>query len=112
GGWGGEKGRWDGGGEVGAVGDQQAGFSQLPIGTTRRHSVAHRQHSNLAATAGEERVRGEEEGVGPVASNGIEGRIDFAAGAGVENLEFAVRWRAQPPVCRVTWARQPADWPD
>ena len=56
-----------------------------------------RERRKLDAPAGEERVGGDEESVGPVAHEGAEGRLDLAAGAGVEdrNLqsEGACRFR-------------------
>ena len=39
----------------------------------------------MASTAGEEPVRGDEQGVGLIALKSREGRLDFAAGAGVEH---------------------------
>ena len=48
--------------------------------------MARRERRKLDAPADEEPVGGDEEGVGPVAHEGGEGRLDLAAGAGVENL--------------------------
>ena len=59
--------------------------------------MARRERRKLDAPADEERVGGDEEGVGPVAHEGGEGRLDLAAGAGVEDLnlqsEGACRFR-------------------
>jgi len=46
--------------------------------------VAHREHRKLHAPAAEEAIAGVEQGIGPLAPKTREGRLDFAAGAGVE----------------------------
>ena len=56
--------------------------------------MARRQCCKLHAPAGEERVGADEEGVGPLAHEGAEGRIDLAAGAGVEDLDLQPEARA------------------
>ena len=50
--------------------------------------MARRERRNLVAPAEEEPVGGDEEGIGPVAHDGDEGRLDFAAGAGIEDLSL------------------------
>ena len=50
--------------------------------------MARRQVGKLDPPAGEERVGGDEEGVGLVAHKRCEGRIDLAAGAGVKDLDL------------------------
>ena len=50
--------------------------------------MAHRERCKLDAPADEEPVGGDEEGIGPVAHEGGKGRLDLAAGAGVENLNL------------------------
>jgi hypothetical protein len=50
--------------------------------------MARRECRKLNASAGEERVGSNEERVGPVAYEGGEGRLDLAAGAGVEDLNL------------------------
>ena len=50
--------------------------------------MARRERRKLDAPADEERIGGDEEGVGPVTHEGGKGRLDFAAGAGVEDLDL------------------------
>ena len=50
--------------------------------------MSRRERRKLDAPAKEEPVGGDEEGVGPVAHEGHEGRLDFAAGAGIEDLNL------------------------
>jgi hypothetical protein len=50
--------------------------------------VARRQGGKLDAPVVEKRVGGDEEDVGPLARKGCEGRLDLAAGAGVEDLDL------------------------
>ena len=50
--------------------------------------MARRERRKLDAPAGEERVASDEQGVGAVAHEGGEGRLDLAAGAGVEDLNL------------------------
>ena len=50
--------------------------------------MAHRERRKLHAPADEEPVGGDQEGVGPVAHEGGESRIDVAAGTGVEGLNL------------------------
>jgi len=50
--------------------------------------MARRQRSKLDAPAVEERVGSNEKCVGAVAHHGDEGRLDLAAGAGVEDLNL------------------------
>jgi len=50
--------------------------------------MARRERRKLDAPAGEEHVGSNEECVGPVAHEGGEGRLDLAAGAGVEDLNL------------------------
>src|SRR5262249_10539943 len=73
---------------IGPIAHKQACFDHLTVGTTSRYPVARRQRDKLAATAGEEPVRGNEQGISPVAYDRGEGRVDFAAGAGVEGLNL------------------------
>ena len=53
------------------------------------------ERCKLDAPAYVEPVGGDKECIGPVAHEGGKGRLDLAAGAGVENLEFAIRERVQ-----------------
>ena len=50
--------------------------------------MAHRQKRQLETPAVEEGVGADEKGVGPLAHKSREGRIDLAAGAGVEDLDL------------------------
>ena len=50
--------------------------------------MARRQVDQLDAPADEKGVGADEEGVGPLAHKSCEGRIDLAAGAGVEDLDL------------------------
>ena len=50
--------------------------------------MARRQLGQLDTPADEEGVAADEEGVGPLAHKSCEGRIDLAAGAGVEDLDL------------------------
>jgi hypothetical protein len=50
--------------------------------------VAHREHRKLHAPAAEEAIAGVEQGIGPLAPKTREGRLDFAAGVGVEHLNL------------------------
>jgi hypothetical protein len=50
--------------------------------------MARRERRKLDPSADEERIGRDEQGVGPVAHEGGEGRLDFAAGAGVEDLNL------------------------
>ena len=69
----------------------------LPNTVGRRNPVARRERRKLDAPADQEPVAGDQEGVGPLAHESGEGRLDLAAGAGVEdrNLqsEGACRFR-------------------
>jgi hypothetical protein len=49
--------------------------------------VARRQVGQLETSAEEEDVGADEKRVGPLAPKTCEGRIDLAAGAGLENLD-------------------------
>ena len=50
--------------------------------------MAHREHRKLHAPAREEGIAGDEQGIGPLAPKRREGRLDLAAGAGVEHLNL------------------------
>ena len=50
--------------------------------------MARGQRDQLDAPDQEERVRGDEEGVGPLAHERCEGRIDLLTGAGVADLDL------------------------
>ena len=73
---------------VGSVAHQPAGFGIFARRICRGDRVARRQLDQLDTPAGEEGVGADEEGVGPLAHKSCEGRIDLAAGAGVEDLDL------------------------
>ena len=67
--------------------------------------MARRQIDQLDTPDGEEGVGADEKGVGPLAHEGCEGRIDLAAGAGVEDLDLQPNARAQPLPRLSMWSR-------
>ncbi len=73
---------------VGSVAHQPAGFGKFTRRICRGDRVARRQSGQLDTPAGEEGVAADEERVGPLAHKSCEGRIDLAAGAGVEDLDL------------------------
>ena len=73
---------------VGSVAHQPADFGIFARRICRGDRVARRQVDQLDTPAGEEGVGADEEGVGPLARKSCEGRIDLAAGAGVEDLDL------------------------
>ena len=50
--------------------------------------MARREVNQLDTPAGDEGVRANEQGVGPLAHESCEGRFDLPAGAGLENLDL------------------------
>ena len=78
----------------------------------RGNPKACRERHKLDAPAGEERVRGNEHGFGPIAHEGCKGRLDLAPGAGVEDLNLqsdgARRFRHFPQRGLGDWQH----WPD
>jgi hypothetical protein len=62
--------------------DRRAGFDKL---TNRINPVARRQGGKLDAAAEEECLAANEEGVGVLARERVKGRLDLAAGTGVED---------------------------
>ena len=73
---------------IGPVTHQPTGFDNLAIRIGRGNPIARRERSKLNTPADEERVGANEKCVGPVAHEGSEGRLDLAAGAGVEDLNL------------------------
>jgi|SRR5580700_9386417 hypothetical protein len=71
-----------------SVAHQCAGFGILASRIYRGHPVDRRQESYLDTPCGKEWAGADEEGVGPLAHNGREGRIDLPTGAGVEHLDL------------------------
>jgi len=54
----------------------------------RTNPIGRRERRKLDAPADEEAVGANEEGIGPVVHEGCEGRLDLAAGAGVQDLNL------------------------
>ena len=74
--------------EVGSVTHQSARFDMLTNPVSCRNPVARRQGGKLDAAAEEECLAANEEGVGVVARERVKGRLDLAAGTGVEDLNL------------------------
>src|SRR5262245_12220244 len=62
---------------IGPIAHQQAHFDHLTAETTRRYPIARRERRELDAPAVEEPIAGNEEGIGPVANDGDECRLNF-----------------------------------
>jgi hypothetical protein len=77
---------------VGSVAEQPTGYGKVASPVYRRDRMARRQVDQLDTPIIEKGVAADEKRVRPLAYEGCEGRIDLAAGAGVENLNFASRW--------------------
>src|SRR5262249_45312010 len=73
---------------IGPIAHQPTGFDFLANVMGRGSSMARGERHKLDAAADEERVGGHEEGVGALTHEGGESRLDFAAGAGVEDLNL------------------------
>src|SRR5262249_28907804 len=69
---------------VGSVAHQAAGFGIVTVRISRGDRVARRQHGKLNPPALKKWVGADEEGVGPLAPDAFEGRLDLSAGAGVD----------------------------
>src|SRR5262249_38827687 len=74
--------------KIGPVAHQPAGFDKLTSAIGCGNPIVRRERRKLDAPAAEERVGGNEESVGPVAHERGEGRLDLAAGAGVDDLNL------------------------
>ena len=74
--------------QAGSVAHQPAGFGIFARRICRGDRVARRQVGQLHTPADEKGVGADEERVGPLARKRCEGRIDLAAGAGVEDLDL------------------------
>src|SRR5262249_61385273 len=73
---------------IGPIAHQTAGFDFLTCCMRRRNPVPRRERRKLDAPSNQEPIGGNEEGVGPVAHERGESRLDLAAGAGVEALNL------------------------
>jgi hypothetical protein len=83
---------------IGPIAHQPTGFDILATVVGRGNPMARRERCKLDAPASEEHVASDVQRVGAVAHEGGEGSLDFAAGAGVERPEFAVRLHGRLPV--------------
>jgi hypothetical protein len=70
------------------IAHQSTDFDNLARGIGRGNRMARRKRRKLDAPADKERVGSNEERVGSLAHHGGEGRIDLAAGAGVDDLNL------------------------
>jgi hypothetical protein len=98
---------------VGSVAHQTAGFGKVTGDKRCGHRIARRQVCKLYPPDGEIGVATDKKRLGPLARDRCKSRIDFAAGAGVEDLNL------QPDgACRfgylLKWPRRPgaAGWQD
>src|SRR5215510_3549641 len=73
---------------IGVVAHQPAGFDSLATGIARGNSVVCRKRNKLDASAGEEHVTSDVQGLRAVTHEGGEGSLDFTPGAGVEDLNL------------------------
>src|SRR5262249_61220742 len=73
---------------IGRVAHQPTNFDDLTTGIGCGNPIARRERRKLDTSADEERVAGDEQGVGPVAHEDGEGCLDLADGAGVEELNL------------------------
>ena len=62
---------------IGPIAHQQARFDHLTAETARRYPIARRERRKLDVPAVEEPIAGNEEGIGPVAHEGGERRLNF-----------------------------------
>src|SRR5262249_22582640 len=73
---------------IGPIAHQPTGFDFLTIVMRRGNPMPRRERRKLDAPSDQEPIGGNEEGVSPVAHERGEGRLDLAAGAGVEKLSL------------------------
>src|SRR6516165_10511043 len=73
---------------VSRIAHQPSHFDALASGMSRRNPVVRRERRQLDAAADEEPVAADEKGVGLVAHEGGEGRLDLAPRAGIEELNL------------------------
>src|SRR5262245_56794399 len=73
---------------ISPVTHQPADFGIFTTGIDCGNRGAHRMYRKLHASAGEETVAADEQGVGRLAAKGCEGRLYLAASAGVEHLNL------------------------
>src|SRR5262249_21644773 len=70
---------------IAPIAHQPTDFDKGALGVGRGNPMMRRERRKLDAPADEERVGGDEKGVGPVARKRGEGRLDLGAGAGLED---------------------------
>jgi len=73
---------------IGRVAHQPADFDKVTTGIGCGNSIARSERRKLDAPAGKEDVASDVQGIGPVGHEGGEGRLNLAAGAGVEDLNL------------------------
>ncbi|HJZ33564.1 MAG TPA: proton-conducting transporter membrane subunit, partial [Hyphomicrobiaceae bacterium] len=73
---------------ISPIAHQPTGFDILAKGIGHGNPVARRERRKLDPPAAEERVASNEQGIGPVARERGEGRLDFPAGARFEDLNL------------------------
>src|SRR5262249_16608983 len=74
--------------DVGSITHQPANFDKVARRIDRREPVERRQLDHLDTPGIQESVGPDEQGIGPIAPDILEGGIDLAAGASVENLDL------------------------
>jgi hypothetical protein len=74
--------------DVGPITHQPANFDKVARRIDRREPVERRQLDHLDTPGNQESIRPDEQGIGPIAPDILEGGTDLAAGAGVENLDL------------------------
>src|SRR5262249_3105758 len=67
---------------------QTPGFNSLATVISRRNPIVRRERHKLGAAAEKEDIGGNQQGIGPVANEGGEGRLNLTAGAGVEDVSL------------------------
>src|SRR5262249_20563016 len=74
--------------DVGSITHQPANFDKVARRIDRREPVERRQLDHLDTPGNQESIGPDEQGIGPIAPDILEGGTDLAAGAGVENLDL------------------------
>jgi len=92
-------------GEAWSVADQAAGRGEFPSLVNRWNGIPRRQRHELLAPACEERIGADDKRAGLQLDEGCETGVDFALGAGIQDLELQPLARAPSSVSRFTrWA--------
>src|SRR5262249_56410015 len=74
--------------KIGRIAHQPAGFDSLARRIGRGNAIARCERRKLDASAREERVASDVQGLRAVADESSEGRLDLALGAGFEDLNL------------------------